>query len=361
MKIIKNYQHNVGSHCESGSARNLLKFSGLNVSEPMLFGLGSGVVFAYLMNAKGVSGFPITAIRLPMGTVFKNLQKLTGIKFFIKEMKTTDEAIQKANDLIDSNIPVAACVEMFYMKYLPAFLQVRAPFHFIVLAGRDKDKYYVSDPYFQKIGELEIDYLKRAWETHALFSRNNLLVYVVSIPENINWKKAIIKALNKTCTLMVLPPVMNKIAPLFGVDGIKLFAKEMTKWHLKYSGVALREGILFTPTILEEQGTGGGAFRMLYAAFLQESAELFGSKELDETAKRMAVIGEKWRDASRELIKTGKTIPVKNQDYSFWYNRNKKILQNSLIKASGLFIEIADDEKRLFLDLRKIIKTLKIK
>ena len=178
MKIIKNYEHKVASHCESGTVRNILKFAGLDVSEPLMFGIGTGIVFGYLLNAKGVSGFPITAIRLPMGVIVDNVAKLCGIKFFSKRFKTTDDAIKKLNELIDSGQPAAACVEMFYMKYLPPFMQVHAPFHFITIVGRDGDNYAVSDPYFPKIGTLNRGLLKLAWETHALFSKDNLLVYV---------------------------------------------------------------------------------------------------------------------------------------------------------------------------------------
>jgi uncharacterized protein YvpB len=358
MKIIKNYQHKVASHCESGTIRNLLKFAGLEVSEPLIFGIGTGIVFAYLTNAKGVSGFPITAIRLPMGTILKNTKKLLGIDFYIKKFKSTEQAIDKLNSLLDSGQPAAACVDMFYMKYLPDFMHVHAPFHFITLIGRDENDYAISDPYYPGIGKLSKEYLKLSWETHALFAKDNLLAYVESVPKNIDWKKAIKISLKATCRNMVLPPVMSTILPIFGVTGIKLFAKKILSWPDKYKGLALREGMLFTPTILEEQGTGGGAFRMLYAAFLKESADIFNSENLRELAVKMAEIGEKWRDASRELIKIAKKIPLKNSDYPDWFAKNEKVFRESLSHTSNLFIGIADNEKELFVQLKKIIKEL---
>jgi uncharacterized protein YvpB len=356
--LIKNYKHKVASHCESGSLRNLLNFEGLNISEPMIFGIGTGLVFAYLKNAKGVSGFPMTAIRFPMGTIVKNVSKLLGIKTFFKMYKTTNEAIKMLDDLLAKGKPVAACVDMFYMKYLPPFMQIHVPLHFIVIFGKEGDDYIVSDPYSPQVAKLNIEYLKSAWQTNAMFSSNNLVVYIEDCPKEVNLKPAIIQGLKSACRTMVLPPIVKSMFPMFGIEGIKMFAREMTKWVKKYRGVQLREGIMFSPTILEEQGTGGGAFRMLFAAFLQESAEIFNSDPLRDIARKMVENGEKWRDASRELIKIGKPIPLENDKYPAWFEKNGKKLEESLIEASKLFIDRAIVEERIFTELKKIIPTL---
>ena len=359
MKTIKKYEHKVAFHCESGTLRNLLKYAGLNVSEAMLFGIGTGVCFAYLKNAKGMSGFPVVAIRLPMGTIFKNIKKICGIDIFIKKFKTTEEALVNLNQLVDANQPAAVSVDMFYMKYLPPFMQVHIPLHFISIIGREGNDYAVSDPYSPHIATLNVELLKSGWATHALFANDNLIAYVKSIPANINWKQAIIKGFKTTCLNMLLPPIVSKILPVFGVAGIKYYANQIPLWPTMAEGLALREGILFNPTILEEQGTGGGAFRMLYAAFLQESAEIFNSSELKELANRMAINGEKWRDASRFVLKIGKQIPTDSRAYPDWLSKNKKTFYESLNEAKQLFIERSDDEKSIFTDLKKVTAGLK--
>ena len=42
-----NFTHHQSAHCENGVASNLLKFNGINISEPMVFGIGSGLFFFY--------------------------------------------------------------------------------------------------------------------------------------------------------------------------------------------------------------------------------------------------------------------------------------------------------------------------
>ena len=358
MKTINNFKHQVASHCESGSIRNLLKYSGVDVSEALVFGIGSGIDFIYLSFLKLFSPFPIIITRSKMGSLFKNIEKTCGIKFYYKKLSTTNKALEIANRKIDSDIPVAVCVDMFYMKYLPSFMHIHVPFHFIVLFGRDEKSYMVSDPYYQNIGNLSIENLKPAMSTHALFSNDNLLVYVEQIPEHINWKKAIISALKKTATKMEPPRFINAFS-ILGVEAIKLFAKKMLDWPKKFKGLTLREGILFTATGFEEQGTGGGAFRLIYGAFLQEASNIFNSEELGELAYRMVENGKEWRECSRELIKIGKQIPRIDEEYPDWYSKNGNILVDSIKEMSKRYEERSDFEKKLFRDLKKVAGNLK--
>lgn len=361
MKMINGYNHQIAFHCESGSVRNLLAFNKLNISEAMIFGIGTGVVFAYLINTKAISGFPVVAIRLPMGTIVKNTEKLLGIKFFKKKFKTAEDGIKMVKELIDKNIPSALCVDMFYMKYLPEFMHIHVPFHFIVPVGYDgEDNFYISDAYYQGIGKLKKEYLLAAWETNAKFAMDNFLTFVEEVPEeqNINWKVAIKKSILKTASNMDIPFPINKLLPIFGTNGILFFAKEIIKWPLKHKGLPLREGIMTTATIFEEQGTGGGAFRFLYASFLKESSTKLNNDNLLEASKKMTEIANIWRDASRFLIKVGRQLPIKNEEYDSWIEKNKTFLNDSLNEASKMYIDIANKEALLFKELRKIAQTL---
>lgn len=358
MKIIKNYKHKVASHCESGIVRNLLNFNGIDVPESIVFGIGAGVDFVYLNFLKYFSPFPLTIVRSQMGKIFKNIEKLCNINFFYKQLKNTDATIKKINDLIDLDIPVAVCVDMFYMKYLPPFMHIHVPFHFITLYGRDENNYAVSDPYFQNVATINTETLKTAISTHAMFSKDNLVTYIVNVPENINWEKAIIKGLRRTCNKMLPPSIIN-IYPIMGVTGIKTFAKKILDWPKEYKGIPLREGIIFTATGFEEQGTGGGAFRLIYGAFLQEASKILNLPGLAELAERMVENGKEWREASRKLIKIGKEIPKSNKVFPDWYSKNEKNLFKALSEVSNDYLKRAEIEKMIFNDLKKILKNIK--
>ena len=48
--------------------------------------------------------------------------------------------------------------------------------------------------------------------------------------------------------------------------------------------------------MLEEIGTGGAGFRFIYAAFLQEAADVLNKPKLKDISRLMTEAGDKWRE-----------------------------------------------------------------
>jgi hypothetical protein len=46
-KQVPGFIHRAGAHCESSALRDIFEFYGFKFSEPMIFGLGSGLSFVY--------------------------------------------------------------------------------------------------------------------------------------------------------------------------------------------------------------------------------------------------------------------------------------------------------------------------
>jgi hypothetical protein len=94
----------------------------------------------------------------------------------------------------------------------------------------------------------------------------------------------------------------------------------------------------------EEVGTGGAGFRFMYAAFLQETAELFGSDDLARLSREMTTLGDVWREfavVSARFIKQ-RGGPGDNID-----------------KVSELMLECAAREEKLFKNLQDVVRKLK--
>ncbi len=359
MKTIPNYTHQVASHCESGSLRNLLHHSGLSLFEPMIFGLGSGPAFFYLFFAKGPSSFPLIGIRNQPGKIFKNIGQLLNIRMTFTSGKKTQQARQAVDELLAKGVPVAVWVDMFYMKYLPSFLRVHAPFHFILLVGKQGDYYAVSDPYFEKIGKLHADDLEAAWATHAPLTKDNFYATIEEIPQQLDIKGAAKKAIEATCKNMILPPVINRLFFFVGIQGMRTYAAKILEWSKTYHGAVLRDGMMFNAIGFEDQGTGGGAFRLMYGEFLHEIGDLYDSQKLHELATRMVEHGKCWRTASRQIVKTAKPIPIHDTDFDDWFSQNRTELENGLQEISRLFLERAEFEEGFFKELRQVAKELK--
>src|SRR5690606_27665043 len=95
------------------------------------------------------------------------------------------------------------------------------------------------------------------------------------------------KAIAKTCRSMLAP------VPIAGVKGMRLLARKFDK--LPNAEPATADFVGNMVRMQEEIGTGGAGFRFIYAAFLQEAADLACNKAWAESAERLIEIGDGWR------------------------------------------------------------------
>jgi hypothetical protein len=80
----KPFSHLHSAHCESGVTAALFRDKGINISEAMAFGIGSGIFFGHLPFIKWV-GLPITTYRSRPGTLFSKVAKRLGGEFITKK------------------------------------------------------------------------------------------------------------------------------------------------------------------------------------------------------------------------------------------------------------------------------------
>lgn len=97
-------------------------------------------------------------------------------------------------------------------------------------------------------------------------------------------------AIKKTAARLLNP------VPLFGVKGIRFLAKRLQKWPKKMPPEQVKLHLSQVIRMQEEIGTGGGGFRFLYAAFLQECGGLCADPRLTEYSLKMTAAGDRWRD-----------------------------------------------------------------
>jgi hypothetical protein len=355
---IATYEHRVAAHCETGSTRNAFAHAGLALSEPMVFGLGSGPAFFYLFFTGTAQRFPFLALRNQPGKVLENTVRLLGVDCFRKRFGSAREAMAAADRLIDDGTPVIACVDMFYMKYLPKFLHVHAPFHFIVLVGRDGGDYLVSDPYHEELGRLPAADLEIAWDTRAPFAERNLLAYVRKAPADYDLKRIAITAIKRTCRGMILPPLARKAFWFIGVEGMRTLARKIPQWPRRYRGVALREGVMLTAVTFEDQGTGGGAFRLMYGAFLQELGAAIAAPRLGELAAELIAHGQRWRGLSGEFIALGRRVPLVEAAFDDFWTENGAAFEAALADLGARFAALADFEERFYPRLKDAVAQL---
>jgi len=89
----------------------------------------------------------------------------------------------------------------------------------------------------------------------------------------------------------------------------------------------------------EEIGTGGGGFRFLYAAFLQQSAEIFENEGLLKASDDFTKAGDLWRQSAVKMagVFKGRTTE-----------------QSHFKEISDHLMEISEIEKKAFQGLSKL-------
>ena len=97
---MRDFEHQHAAHCESGTVAALLRHQGLNLSEPMVFGIGGGLFFLHLSFVK-MGGIPLTSYRDAPRVIIKNMEKRLGVRWRQYRYRSADlamRALDASND-----------------------------------------------------------------------------------------------------------------------------------------------------------------------------------------------------------------------------------------------------------------------
>lgn len=327
------FKHQQSAHCENGVASNLLKHQGIELSEPMVFGLGSGLFFVYLPFIK-VNFSPAFSYRPMPAWIFKRMTKLLGIKIKRQKFSSSEKAQEALDQNLKNNIPTGLQVGVYGLTYFPDEYRFHFNAHNLVIYGKTDTDYLVSDPVMQYPTTLTHQELEKVRFAKGALAPKGHLYYPVYIPKEIDWEKAIRKAIRKNCNDMLAP------VPIIGVRAIRRVARNIVKWHKKL-GVAKTNHYLGQLIRMQEEiGTGGGGFRFIYGAFLQEAADILKNEQLRELSKEMTEIGDMWRDLAVQIARVYKKRSNEQDVY--------EVLSKNML-------EIADREEAFFKKLKKAV------
>lgn len=324
----------MAAHCESGTITNLVNHHGLKISEPLVFGISSGIFFGYMKTP--MRDFPMVFSRIRPGKILDNFTKRTGVTFKSRKFKDPDKAEQELDRMLEQNQPVGLQVDFFYMDFFPPWHRVHINVHYIVVIGKEDDHYIVSDCYHPTPAKLHKDSLRKGRFAKGSMAPKGLMFYPVDVPREIPVVKSIQIGLKNTVFNMLRIPI-----PFVGVKGIRRFADKLTDWP-KYAKDTdhLAHNIFLITTILEDQGTGGAGFRYIYASFLREAATILNETVFNEYAKRMMEIGDDWRNVSLFASRIAK---------------HRELGKEKLTEMGNMIRANAELEHAFFTDLRQTL------
>ncbi|MCK9219668.1 MAG: BtrH N-terminal domain-containing protein [Bacteroidales bacterium] len=333
--IISNFDHKMAAHCESGTITSLLKYAGLDITEPLVFGISSGIFFGYFHKSKSFA-FPTFIVRSRPGQMRKNIEKRLGLRFTSYTFNDPVKGMYTLDQLLSKNIPTACQVDFFYMDYVPSWEKVHINVHFMVAVGKEGDTYKISDSYFPTMVELNHSALEKGRFAGGSMSPKGFIFHTDKIPQTIDYQSAITKGIKKACFNMLKIPL-----PFIGIRGMRMFAKKIMEWpNLARDTEHLSHEIMKINILLEDQGTGGAGFRFMYATFLQQASEIIQKPQLKELSKQLMEIGDGWREISLFSARIGK---------------NRDLGQDKLKQLSDMISDRAQVEEMFFNQLAKTI------
>ena len=328
MKI--DFAHHQSAHCESGVTSNLLLHRGLKVSEAMAFGLGSGLFFGYVPFVK-INHLPLITYRNAPGGIFRKVTKRLGVTIARQQFRKPQAARSAVDRLLEAGVPVGAQTGAYWLPYFPPALRFHFNMHNLVVVGREGEDYLISDPVFPELVNCPAPDFEKARFARGAMAPKGKIYYVRDAPAEIDLGSAAKSAIRDVCRTMLKTPV-----PYAGIRGMRLLARHLERWPdklgAKLAGIHLGHMI----RMQEEIGTGGGGFRFIYAAFLQELGEALGQPQLHALSAKMTAAGDRWREFAVIGARLCKGRPAEGDSYTVLAER----LRDCAVREGELYREL---------------------
>ncbi len=294
MKV--DFEHRQAAHCESGVTRNLLsKISGHKITEPLAFGIGAGLFYVHIPFLK-INNGPAIAFRTLPGDIFRRTCKSLGIPVIRKKFSSKEQAESFLQQCLAAGIPVGCQVGVYYLPYFPREYRFHFNAHNLVVYGRDEDNYLISDPIMETPTMLTGYELERVRFAKGTLAPKGQIYYPESRAAITDGqiRQAVVKGIKRNAFNMLSIP-----GGFAGVKGISYTGRKIKGWRDKLGLPAAGAYLAQLVRMQEEIGTGGGGFRYMYGAFLQEAQAYFTEQDdLLAASGQFTKAGDLWRTAA---------------------------------------------------------------
>ncbi|TKC12788.1 DUF4872 domain-containing protein [Pedobacter polaris] len=290
-----------GQHCETTATGTLLNQLDIELSEPMLFGLGEGLGFIF-WKMKSMD-FPFVGGRIKPDLLTQNIAKNLNLELTIKETASPQKAWDSVKELIDKGQAVGLKLDCFHLQYFSK------PFHFAghyaAIYGYDKDNAFLVDTE-QQGGQVKtsLNSLALARAEKGPMTSKNLYYTLNKTGHEFDLKTAILTAIRNNATDYINPPITN-----IGYKGILKTSTEIIEWFKTSKDI--ENDFKTSAMLMEKAGTGGALFRNLYRDFLNESHQLLKIDKLKAGHEAFTEIAALWTAVSQLFEMASETKDIK--------------------------------------------------
>lgn len=299
--IIKNFKPFNGQHCETTATGSLLYQLGIELSEPLLFGLGEGLGYIF-WNMK-LMDFPFIGGRVKPDVLTENICRNLNLKLEVEETSSTKKAWENVVKHLEKGKAVGLKLDCYHLEYFSNKIHFAG--HYASIYGYDEKLAYLNDTNQQgRDAKTSLESLALARNERGPMSSRNRSYTIHENGELPDLKAAVKQAIQRNSSDFLNPPIKN-----IGYKGILKTSIEIKKWFKSSSNV--KRDFQTTAMLMERGGTGGALFRNLYRDFLKESAQLLESEGMAKAADQYAEIARYWEKVAGLFMEAGEKEDIK--------------------------------------------------
>ncbi|WP_436764426.1 BtrH N-terminal domain-containing protein [Streptosporangium sp. V21-05] len=295
MTIVKDIETRGTHHCETTALGVLLRHEGLDLTEPMLFGLGSGLSFVY-WDSRSMA-FPFLGGRVKPFELTRNLAARLGLTLTVEETTSPRKAWENVAAPVDAGRPVGLQLDCYHLDYFRS--KVHFGGHVVAMYGYDEHDAHLVDTEQQggAVRTSRAGLARARAERGPMTARNRS--FTITLPARPpSWRDRIIPAIKDCADAFLAAPIAN-----LGHRGIEKAGEQVPGWLLRADEP--RRDLPRAAFLMERGGTGGALFRALYRDFLDECARLIDDDDLRAGHRLYAEAAVLWTDVSTLIEKAG--------------------------------------------------------
>ncbi|MER5961463.1 BtrH N-terminal domain-containing protein [Streptomyces sp. NPDC002057] len=297
MTTVRGVEARGGQHCETTALGVLLRHEGIDLSEPMLFGLGSGLSFVY-WDSKGM-GFPFLGGRVKPFELTRNLAATLGLELLVQETTSPRRAWRNVAGPLDAGRPVGLQLDSHHLDYFGSKAHFGA--HVVALYGYDEHDAQLVDT-AQQGGAVSTSLasLARARAARGPMTAKHRS-FTLGAPVNPpSPRSRVVPAVTACADAFLDPPIAN-----LGHRGIEKAAKRVRTWFERADDP--RRDLTQAARLMERAGTGGALFRNLYRDFLGACTQLLDSDDLRRGHGLYVEAATLWTQTAGLIAKAGES------------------------------------------------------
>lgn len=340
----EDFVHEAGAHCGSTALRDLATHYDWALPEPVCFGVGGGLGFSYIRSPEPPTRQFVGRTPWLETAFFEHL----GIGYADRSHEDLAAGLATIREAVAADDPVVLLVDIYHLPYFGSDVHF-AP-HVVLATDVDDEagEVVIADSEFEEPQRVAFEDLEAAWTSRAGFfdplSRRTLRV-TESFPDR-SLPAGLRDGIRRTATGLLdpedAPHVTTESAgrgPGWeienGLAGLRSMAEDLPAWaEREDADLCLK----FAYQNVEKRGTGGGAFRGLFAPFLAFAIDHLGELDPDDGVRAQS-LAESWSEAGRSLKEAGLA-------------ENEAERRAAAERAREQLHAVADEEAAFFADLR---------